>query len=122
MRGWRNWPPRSCARVIRVIVDAAFLKHNQRDQLRVVAESELRVPFVILDVQTPENVLRPRLQQRAAQQREASEADLAVLDHQLASHEPLTADEQRHVLVVDGAASAISPCLASQLRARSGLA
>jgi len=47
---------------------------------------------------------------------------LAVLDHQLASHEPLTADEQRHVLVVDGAASADITGLASKLRARIGQA
>jgi len=47
---------------------------------------------------------------------------LAVLDHQLASGEPLTAEEQRHVLVVDGAASADITGLASTLRARIGLA
>ena len=119
-----------------VIVDAAFLKRHQGDQLRVVAD-QTRVPFVILDVQTPESVLRARLQRRVQQKyspaslrfarpdickREASEADLAVLDRQLASHEPLTADEQRHVLVVDGAASADITGLASKLRARIGLA
>ncbi|MEK7717832.1 MAG: ATP-binding protein, partial [Pseudomonadota bacterium] len=104
-----------------VIVDAAFLKRHQRDQLRVVAD-QTRVPFVILDVQTPESVLRARLQQRSRQSLEASEADLAVLDRQLASHEPLTADEQRHVLVVDGAAAADIAGLASKLRARIGLA
>jgi predicted kinase len=104
-----------------VIVDAAFLKRHQRDQLRVVAD-QTRVPFVILDVQTPESVLRLRLQRRVQHDREASEADLAVLDRQLASHEPLTADEQRYVLVVDGAASADITGLTSKLRARIGLA
>jgi predicted kinase len=104
-----------------VIVDAAFLKRHQRDQLRVVAD-QTRVRFVILDVQTPESVLRARLQRRVQHEREASEADLAVLDRQLASGEPLTAEEQRHVLVVDGAASADITGLASTLRARIGLA
>ncbi len=104
-----------------VIVDAAFLKRHQRDQLCVVAD-RMRVPFVILDVQAPESVLRARLQRRVRHEREASEAGLAVLDRQLASHEPLTADEQRHVLVVDGAASADITGLASKLRARIRLA
>ena len=104
-----------------VIVDAAFLKRHQRDQLRVVAD-QTRVRFVILDVQTPESVLRLRLQRRVPYEREVSEADLAVLDHQLASHEPLTADEQRQVLVVDGAAAADISGLASNLRVRAGLA
>jgi hypothetical protein len=45
-----------------------------------------------------------------------------VLDSQLASHEPLTADVQRDVLVVDGAASADITGLVSNLRARTGLA
>jgi aminoglycoside phosphotransferase family enzyme/predicted kinase len=103
------------------IVDAAFLKRHQRDQLRIVAD-QMRVPFIVLDVQTPESVLRLRLQRRVPHEREASEADLAVLDHQLASHEPLTADEQRRVLVVDGAASSDIAGLASSLRARTGLA
>jgi len=104
-----------------VIVDAAFLKRHQRDQLRVVAD-QMHVPFAILDVQTSESVLRARLQRRVQHEREASEADLAVLDRQLASGEPLTVEEQRHVLVVDGAASADITGLASTLRARIGLA
>ena len=100
-----------------VIVDAAFLKRHQRDSLRVVAD-QMRVPFVVLDVQAPETVLRRRLHQRVQHERDASEADLAVLDHQLTSQEPMTADEQRHVLVVDGAASTNITDLVSSLRAR----
>jgi aminoglycoside phosphotransferase family enzyme/predicted kinase len=87
-----------------VIVDAAFLKRHQRDQLRVVAD-QMRIPFAILDVQTPESILRARLQQRSRQSREASEADQAVLDRQLSTREPLTADEQAAALIVDGGAS-----------------
>jgi hypothetical protein len=99
-----------------VIVDAAFLKHSQRDQLHAVA-NELRVPFVIFDIRTPENILRQRLRQRATQQHEVSEAGLAVLDHQLATRESLADAEQRHVLGVDGAAPDM-PCLERQLRER----
>jgi hypothetical protein len=96
------------------IVDAAFLKHSQRDQLHAVA-NERHVPFVILDIRTPENVLHQRLRQRAAQQHEVSEAGLAVLNHQLATREPLTDAEQRHILSADGAAPDM-PCLERQLR------
>jgi hypothetical protein len=99
-----------------VIVDAAFLQYSQRDQLHAVA-NEWRVPFVIFDIRTPENILRQRLRQRAAQQHEVSEAGLAVLDHQLATREPLADTERRHVLSTDGAAPDL-PSLEWQLRER----
>jgi predicted kinase len=99
-----------------VIVDAAFLKRHLRDQLRAVAE-QMRVPFAILDVQTSESVLRARLQQRSRQSREASEADQAVLDRQLSTREPLTADEQGAALIVDGGASLNIAVLQQKLRA-----
>jgi hypothetical protein len=99
-----------------VIVDAAFLKHSQRDQLHTVA-NERRVPFVILDIEVTENILRQRLRQRAAQQHEVSEAGLTVLDHQLATREPLADTERRHVLGVDGAVPDL-PFLERQLRER----
>ena len=100
-----------------VIVDAAFLKHSQRDQLRTVAK-EMHVPFVILDIEAPENTLRERLRLRDRQQHEVSEAGLAVLQHQLATREPLADDEQRHALTLDGSASISIAALESQLRAR----
>ncbi|GAB4507372.1 MAG: AAA family ATPase [Sulfuricaulis sp.] len=98
-----------------VIVDAAFLKRSQRDQLHTVAD-ELHVPFVILDIEAPENTLRKRLRQRGVQQHEASEADLAVLEHQLATQEPLSDDEQRHALTFDSSASIPIATLERQLR------
>jgi hypothetical protein len=61
---------------------------------------ELRVPCMILDLQAPESLLRERLRQRVRQSREVSEASLAVLLRQLATREPLTADEQRVALTV----------------------
>ncbi|MBI3779175.1 MAG: AAA family ATPase [Gammaproteobacteria bacterium] len=99
-----------------VIVDAAFLKRDQRDRLRAVAE-RARVPFAILDLQAAENILRERLSLRARQQREVSEAGLAVLDHQLATREPLAADELRVSLTVDNTASPDIAALAQKLRA-----
>jgi hypothetical protein len=72
---------------------------------------------VILDIRTPENILRQRLRQRAAQQHEVSEAGLAVLDHQLTTREPLADTEQCHVLSVNGGTPDM-PSLERQLHER----
>ena len=99
------------------IIDAAFLRHVQRNQLRAVADQEHAL-FVILDLQTPENALQARLHQRRQQINEASEAGLAVLQHQLATREPLSDDEQGHALTINGAKPIIIAELERQLRAR----
>ncbi len=82
-----------------VIVDATFLKHEQRALFHRLADN-LRVPFVILDFRAPEAVLRTRITQRMHEGHDASEADLAVLEHQLANHEPLTAEETVYTLTI----------------------
>ena len=74
---------------------------------------------MILEIHAPENVLRERLLHRADQTHEASEAGLAVLDHQLASLEPLTADEKADALAIDGVASGV-PEIVQTLRTRLG--
>ena len=99
-----------------VIVDAAFLKRDQRAPLRAAAE-QAGAPFVILDIHAPDDILRERLRQRALQNQEVSEADLAVLDHQLATQEPLTADEQAATLIVDSGISPDITALVQKLRA-----
>jgi predicted kinase len=100
-----------------VIADAAFLKRGQREQLLAVAE-QARVPFVILDIRAPEPALRTRLSRRAQLNREASEADLTVLDHQLVTQEPLSADEQRYTLMVGTDPSPDIASLVHELRNR----
>lgn len=81
-----------------LIVDAAFLQRAQRARLRAVAQ-QARVPFVILDIQAREAVLRRRLEDRAGRP-EASEADLKVLHHQMAACDPLSQEEQRLAVTV----------------------
>jgi aminoglycoside phosphotransferase family enzyme/predicted kinase len=81
------------------LVDATFLKRAQRDAFRRLA-GEHGVPFVILAFEAPPAVLRERVRRRAAEGSDASEADLAVLDAQLAAREPLTDDETGCALVV----------------------
>lgn len=83
-----------------VIVDATFLKQRHRRMFQSLAE-EVEVPFVILSLQVSDSTLRGRIIDRAQASHEVSEADLAVLDKQRTSAEPLTADEQPSVLSID---------------------
>ncbi|MBI3608103.1 MAG: AAA family ATPase [Nitrospirae bacterium] len=82
------------------IVDAAFLQRAQRALLREVAAGR-GVPFAILDVRAPEAALRSRILARERESRDASEADLAVLGHQLATLEPIGPDEGAEALTVE---------------------
>lgn len=96
------------------IVDAAFLRRAERDALsRVAAQHGAR--FAILDCVAPVDVLRRRIAARAAAEHDASEASLEVLDHQLAGHDPLGADEQRATLRVPTDAPLDLPKLVSAL-------
>jgi len=81
------------------ILDATFLKHAQREQVRVLAD-ELRVPFLILSFEASEATLRQRVVQREQAGRDASEAGLAVLAHQRRSAEALTEAERACALVI----------------------
>lgn len=80
-----------------VVVDAAFLARGQRKPMRELA-LRLRVPFLIVDCAADIDVLRQRVIARAARGDDASEATIEVLEHQLATYEPLTAVEQQHLV------------------------
>lgn len=99
------------------LIDATFLKRAQRAPFRALAES-LECPFHILDCTAPEDVLRSRIRQRQARGSDASEADTAVLDHQLAAAEPLDPGEAAQAVPVD---TSVAPDLAG-IRWRLGLA
>ncbi len=81
------------------IVDATFLECSQRQRFSELAQ-RLGVPFLILDFQLPEQILRKRIDQRLADGGDPSEASQAVLDVQLMTQEPLTASEQAHSIRV----------------------
>jgi predicted kinase len=87
------------------IVDAAFLRRNEREAFRALA-AELDIPFVILDFRAPLAVLRSRVAARRARGNDASEADQAVLERQIAWCEPLTPAETAAAFVVDGTRAA----------------
>lgn len=83
-----------------VIVDATFLQQANRTQFRRLAE-RLSKPFVILDFQTPADVLRERVVRRQAAGSDASEAGIAVLEVQLESLEPLEDEEREAAIAID---------------------
>ena len=75
------------------VVDATFLKYSQRQLFSELA-LRLNVPFLILDFQLPEQILRKRIDQRLVDGGDPSEANQAVLDAQLVDRELLTASEK----------------------------
>ncbi len=91
----------------KVIVDATFLQRADR-QLLLDLAMDCRVPARILDFTAPVALLRERLQARAADPGELSDADEAVLEFQLAHADPLNAvEEDLTIQVADGTDVAI---------------
>jgi aminoglycoside phosphotransferase family enzyme/predicted kinase len=84
------------------LIDAAFLERRRRDDFRRLA-ARLAVPFLLLDVHADDTTLRARLERRACHGTDASDADLAVLDRQLRTCEPLAEDERRAAVPIDTA-------------------
>ena len=84
-----------------VVADGAFLHRWQRDLFRSAAAS-LGVPFAILSVRGHPATLERRIAARARASTDASEADAAVLAHQLLAEEPLADDEVPRVVVWNG--------------------
>jgi aminoglycoside phosphotransferase family enzyme/predicted kinase len=97
------------------LVDATFLRRAERLDFRQVAAVN-GARFAILDCTAPPDELRRRIQARARKGRDASEADLAVLESQLVTAEPLDPAERRHVVAVDTNRSTRYADLASRLR------
>lgn len=100
------------------IVDGTFLERRQRDLFRSRAAA-LGIPFAILSFSASEATLRRRIVERARRAADASEADLAVLDRQLRTREPLGADEAPGTIEIDGEAP---PCVERAESMRGALA
>lgn len=75
-----------------VVIDATYLKRQQRDAAWQLAEST-GTPFLILDCQAPDKVVQQWLSQRQAEGSDPSDATLQVIQAQQASREPLGDDE-----------------------------
>lgn len=87
-----------------VIVDAAFLKWEERSRFRQLAQ-ELAAPFAIMFIRASAQKLQENITKRQRESNDASEADLAVLEMLREKHEPLSLQEHSHALefVNDGA-------------------
>lgn len=75
-----------------VIVDATFLKYENRRQFRELAE-RMQLPFVVMSIKTDFDLLRRRVMLRQLQCSDASDADLAVVDKLQSDFEPMRPDE-----------------------------
>ncbi len=83
-----------------VVIDAAFLQSEQRDLFAELALAK-QMEFVILDFYAPEQELKRRIITRQQSGNDASEATLAVLEHQLKTAQALSATEQKKVIQID---------------------
>ncbi len=75
-----------------VIVDAAFLKQEERESFRQLGQS-MSAPFAIASLHARDSTLRERIRQR---RNDASEADVVVLDRLQAVQQPLSSDERAY--------------------------
>ena len=84
-----------------VIVDATFLRAAERLRFQREVAQAARAPWVMLDFNAPETVLRERLERRRAAADDASDADVSVMRRQQSVAEALSAEERRHALGID---------------------
>jgi aminoglycoside phosphotransferase family enzyme/predicted kinase len=83
-----------------VVIDAAYLKREQRQAAHQVAE-QTGAPMLILDCDAPDAVISARLAQRQATQQDPSDATQAIIDAQHANREALDHAEQAVSIRVD---------------------
>lgn len=82
---------------VSAVVDAAFLRRDERDAMRALAR-ERRVPCTVVECTASEAVLAGRITHRLADRRDPSDADTQVLALQLRVREPLKSDEGDRVV------------------------
>lgn len=85
-----------------VVIDATFLRRAQRTRFVELSASR-GVPLRLIQCEAPEPVLRARIMERSRSRRDASEADLKVLEWQIAHREPLAPEEEIETVRVDTA-------------------
>ena len=83
-----------------VIVDAASLRRAERERFRALAR-EAGVPFAVAACSASRETLLQRISERAARGSDASEANAAVLQRQLARSEAPGVDEAGDLCAVD---------------------
>ena len=83
-----------------VVVDATFLKQAQRAPFFGLAKS-LGANFLILDISVDLDLARSRIQQRAKDGNDPSEAGIEVMKKQIEVMEPLTEGEKKVAVLID---------------------
>ena len=96
------------------IVDATFLARDHRHRFLELAK-ELGVPFVILSLRAPVQLLETRIAKRQAQATDASEATVEVLRHQREDMEELNSEEREAALELDSEADSDVEALARRI-------
>ena len=94
-----------------VLIDAAFLRRWQREMFCELA-AQLNVPWRIISCRADDATLRRRIVAREQSGGDASEADLAILDHQLRSSDPLSPAEVAAAIVFDSDRDTLAELLA----------
>jgi aminoglycoside phosphotransferase family enzyme/predicted kinase len=82
------------------VVDGAFLKRAARDRFRALAR-ELDARFTLVSCEAPADVLRDRVAARHRAGRDASEADVDVLERQIGWQERPALDEEADCARID---------------------
>jgi uncharacterized protein len=98
-----------------VIVDAAFLDRRQRDNFRSLAERASR-RFLVVSCFADPDILASRLDARARNGLDPSEATRSVQQWQLRHAQPLSPDEKVQSIVIDTGHPADSEALAGKIR------
>jgi predicted kinase len=102
-----------------VIVDATFLKRWQRELFSALA-ARLGVDLVILDIEVDRSILEGWIKERQGTGRDASEADLRVVDHQLEAQDALTGNERSLTRVIRAESPDLGAALDPVLNPRDG--
>lgn len=98
-----------------VVIDATFLKTRERALFANLAR-ELGVAFIILHFHAEEVLLRRWITERQQQAQDASEANLEILDRQLATQEPLSTDEADVIIDIDSSLDTATVTLINHLK------
>lgn len=100
-----------------VMVDAAFLRSEERERFAQLARDR-NVAFHIFDLCADKATMRARLLKRKQRGDDPSDADVSVLERQLAFHEELKSTEIENVIYVDSDICADRDKVADLLKAQ----
>lgn len=97
-----------------VIIDAVCLRRSQRERFYRLAQAR-NIPYLLLEFQAPKGELERRI---ASRKSGASDADLTVLQHQMATWEPLDDDERQRALTIETGQQIDETALLERIRAQ----